>query len=99
MVTGSAPLSPEVLEFCRVALGCMLVEAYGQTETTSLVCVSWPKDATGGHVGGPTPCANVKLGDVPELNYFAKDMKGEVGRMIHNHVSYNYFRFSLKDRE
>ncbi|PAV73712.1 hypothetical protein WR25_04638 [Diploscapter pachys] len=78
MVTGSAPLSPEVLEFCRVALGCMLVEAYGQTETTSLVCVSWPKDSTGAHVGGPTPCANVKLGDVPELNYFAKDMKGEI---------------------
>ena len=31
-----------------------------------------------GHVGGPAPCTLIKLADVPELNYYAKDRKGEV---------------------
>jgi hypothetical protein len=30
------------------------------------------------HVGPPLPCCEVKLIDVPEMNYFAKDGKGEV---------------------
>jgi long-chain acyl-CoA synthetase len=35
-------------------------------------------DAEPGHVGVPIPCNAVKLIDVPELGYFAKDNAGEV---------------------
>ena len=32
MVVGSAPLAGNVLTFARCALGCLIVEGYGQTE-------------------------------------------------------------------
>lgn len=36
-----------------------------------------------GHVGCPLPCCKVKLVDVPEMDYYAKDNKGEVGSLIY----------------
>ena len=34
-----------------------------------------------GHVGPPLPCNKIKLVDVPEMEYFAKDGKGEVRKL------------------
>ena len=31
-----------------------------------------------GHVGPPMPCNKIKLVDVPDMDYYAKDGKGEV---------------------
>ena len=31
-----------------------------------------------GHVGCPLTCTMIKVVDVPEMDYFAKDNKGEV---------------------
>ncbi|KAF8358930.1 acs-5 [Pristionchus pacificus] len=64
MATGSAPISDKVLETCRIAFGCTIIEAYGQTEATALAVATWPGDAEGGHCGGPAPCAVIKLADV-----------------------------------
>ncbi|VDK47070.1 unnamed protein product, partial [Cylicostephanus goldi] len=95
MVTGSAPLSENVLTFVRAAMGCVVVEGYGQTECVAnyllsvffflfstiflfLFQVSMEGDANAGHVGMVVPAASIKLVDVPELGYFAKDDAGEV---------------------
>jgi len=54
------------------------VPGYGQTEATAGIAASVPGDYFSGSVGPPCLCAKVKLADVPEKNYFAKDGKGEI---------------------
>lgn len=71
LITGSAPVSAEALEICRVVLGVMVVEGYGQTECTAIASFTWPNEIMGGHCGGVAPCSILKLGDVPELEYYA----------------------------
>ncbi|VDO58834.1 unnamed protein product [Haemonchus placei] len=78
MVTGSAPLSENVLTFVRAAMGCVVVEGYGQTECVAACTVSMEGDSNAGHVGMTIPSASIKLVDVPELNYHAKDGAGEI---------------------
>ncbi|XP_019718041.1 long-chain-fatty-acid--CoA ligase 1a isoform X1 [Hippocampus comes] len=78
MLTGAAPVSPPVLTFLRVALGCQFYEGYGQTECTAGCSMSMPGDWTAGHVGPPLPCNAIKLVDVPDMNYLASNNEGEV---------------------
>ncbi|KHJ74727.1 hypothetical protein OESDEN_25657, partial [Oesophagostomum dentatum] len=78
LTTGGAPVIPAVMDFTRIAYGCPLVEGYGQTECAAAGTLSMPCDTSSGHVGGPSPWAQVKLVDVPELGYFSASNKGEV---------------------
>ncbi|KAI8903489.1 hypothetical protein EDD86DRAFT_242914 [Gorgonomyces haynaldii] len=78
VVSASAPITGQTLEFLRVALGCQVLEAYGQTESCGGLTVSWPGDYTKGHVGGPLSNTEIKLVSVPEMGYHAKDLKGEI---------------------
>jgi len=75
MVTGSAPIGGEVLRFLRVAFACNVIEGYGQTESASLTTINpiWDQKSVGS-VGVPVPCCEIKLVDVPEMNYTAKDV-------------------------
>uniref|UniRef100_A0A7N9ARF6 Arachidonate--CoA ligase n=1 Tax=Mastacembelus armatus TaxID=205130 RepID=A0A7N9ARF6_9TELE len=77
-LTASAPISPTVLSFLRATLGCLIFEGYGQTECTAGCTFSMPGDWTAGHVGAPLPCAMVKLVDIPDMNYYAKNGDGEI---------------------
>uniref|UniRef100_A0A7E4ZYC3 Long-chain-fatty-acid--CoA ligase n=1 Tax=Panagrellus redivivus TaxID=6233 RepID=A0A7E4ZYC3_PANRE len=94
MITGSAPLAENVLTFIRCALGCFVVEGYGQTECVAAATITLEGDSTPGHVGVPSPCNAIKLVDVPELNYFAKDNAGEVCIK-----GYNVFKGYYKNEE
>lgn len=78
MITGAAPISPIVLSFIRAAMGCQFYEGYGQTECTAGCTMTMPGDWSAGHVGAPLPCNEVKLVDVPEMNYLAVNGEGEV---------------------
>jgi long-chain acyl-CoA synthetase len=78
MVSGSAPISKEVLSFLKIAFCAPILEAYGQTESAAPATATWIKDPTVGHVGAPFPSTSVKLVDVPEMNYTSKD-KDEAG--------------------
>uniref|UniRef100_A0A668VQB3 Long-chain-fatty-acid--CoA ligase n=1 Tax=Oreochromis aureus TaxID=47969 RepID=A0A668VQB3_OREAU len=77
-LTASAPISPAVLSFLRATLGCLIFEGYGQTECTAGCTFSMPGDCSTGHVGAPLPCAMVKVVDIPEMNYYAKNGEGEI---------------------
>ncbi|KAH9369895.1 hypothetical protein HPB48_013900 [Haemaphysalis longicornis] len=76
-LTTSAPAKAEVLEFFRCVFGCNLVEVYGSTEV-SVVSSTLPFDLEGDGVGCLFPGVEAKLVDVPEMNYFAKDDRGEI---------------------
>uniref|UniRef100_A0A8D0CKH1 Arachidonate--CoA ligase n=1 Tax=Scleropages formosus TaxID=113540 RepID=A0A8D0CKH1_SCLFO len=92
ILTASAPISPTVLSFLRATLGCLIFEGYGQTECTAGCTFSMPGDWTAGHVGAPLPCAVVKLADIPDMNYYAKNGQGEI--CISGH---SVFRGYLRD--
>ncbi|XP_056140572.1 long-chain-fatty-acid--CoA ligase 1 [Lampris incognitus] len=94
ILTASAPISPVVLSFLRATLGCLIFEGYGQTECTAGCTFSMPGDWTAGHVGAPLPCTVVKLVDIPEMNYYAKNGEGEI--CIRGH---SVFRGYLRDAE
>uniref|UniRef100_A0A7S0R5D9 Long-chain-fatty-acid--CoA ligase n=1 Tax=Chlamydomonas leiostraca TaxID=1034604 RepID=A0A7S0R5D9_9CHLO len=82
VVSGGAPLAPHVEEFLRTTMCALVVQGYGLTETcaASFLAVTdeWQHFAT---VGCPTPCTELRLESVPEMNYDALDPvepKGEV---------------------
>lgn len=87
MISGSAPLSPEVMEFLRISFACEVLEGYGQTETSAGATITEVGDYSIGHVGVPFPCNDVKLVDVPEMNYRSTDQpfpRGEICFRGHN---------------
>lgn len=80
MVTGSAPIGKDVMQFLRVALCCDIREGYGATETCAASTIHYPNEYKAGHIGGPFTCNEIKLVDVPEMNYLSTDPypRGEI---------------------
>ncbi|KAG0239100.1 hypothetical protein BGW41_007943 [Actinomortierella wolfii] len=101
MIVGSAPIAPEILAFCRIAFCCEIVEVYGQTEGTGAGTLTNYGDVTPGHVGPPAPCCEIKLVDVPELNYYATDKPFPRGEICVRGPSVikGYLKDELKTRE
>lgn len=91
MLVGSAPLAGNVLTFMRAALGCIIVEGYGQTECVAPCTLTIPGDPQPDHVGPPIACNNIKLADVPDMEYFSARGQGEVC-VIGSNVFQGYFR-------
>lgn len=74
MVTGSAPISKDVINFLKIAFCCPIYEGYGQTETAGGSCLTFSEDGEAGHVGGVLPQHELKLVDVPEMDYRSTDV-------------------------
>lgn len=56
-------------------------QGYGMTETSCVISMTSHGDAVGGHVGGPVVCCEIKLVDIPDMNYTNADKprpRGEV---------------------
>ena len=73
MLTGSAPISKDVLNFLKVALCVPIYEGYGQTETCAGSTLTFSEDPDSGHVGGVMPYSELKLVDVAEMDYLSTD--------------------------
>ena len=77
MVSASAPISSEILDFLKVVVCCPIIQAYGQTENTGAGTLTHISDGESQHVGGPGNNTEVKLIDVPEMNYFSTDKNAQ----------------------
>ncbi|PKU68467.1 long chain acyl-CoA synthetase 6, peroxisomal-like [Dendrobium catenatum] len=73
MSSGASPLSPDVLEFLKICFGSHIIEGYGMTETSCVISNMDEDDTLAGHVGSPNPACEIKLIDVPEMNYTSED--------------------------
>ena len=80
MLIGSAPMDGYVLNFLRCALSCEIVEGYGQTEDAAGILLTKTYDPKTGHLGGPGYSTELKLIDVPDLEYKSTDVNPETGK-------------------
>ncbi|KAJ3351403.1 hypothetical protein GGF32_004298 [Allomyces javanicus] len=81
MISGSAPIQRDVLQFFRIMFVCEVLEGYGQTENGAGATCQLPGEYTAGHVGAPFPNCEIKLVDIPDMNYRSTDTphaRGEI---------------------
>ncbi|ORZ18049.1 hypothetical protein BCR42DRAFT_413031 [Absidia repens] len=80
MVTGSAPIGKDIMQFLRVALCCDIREGYGATETSAATACHYEGEYKAGHLGAPFVNNEIMLMDVAEMNYLSTDPqpRGEI---------------------
>ncbi|CAF1311843.1 unnamed protein product [Adineta steineri] len=98
IISGAAPLSPAILQFLKSVCGAYVVEGYGQTECCGVSSCQTLGDPTVGNIGVPLHCNMIKLADVPDMQYFAKDNVGELCIKGSN-VFKGYYRDDEKTKE
>jgi len=69
MITGSAPIAGDTLDFLKICFSAPIVEGYGMTETSGGSVSTYPLDNKTGHVGGPVANCKLRLKDLPEMGY------------------------------
>ncbi|GEQ70194.1 hypothetical protein JCM33374_g3870 [Metschnikowia sp. JCM 33374] len=82
MGTGSAPISPETVKFLKSALNIGISQGYGLTESFGGVCSSLYYDACPGSCGPISITTEIKLRDLPQMNYTSKDEGGPRGELM-----------------
>ncbi|KAI8341153.1 hypothetical protein BC941DRAFT_391170 [Chlamydoabsidia padenii] len=101
ILSGSAPVSPDVMDFMRICFSANVYEGYGQTENFCGGCLTLTDDNTSGVVGIPFPCSEIKLVDVPDMEYLSTDKpypRGEICLRGHS-IMREYYKMPDKTAE
>ncbi|KAI8990962.1 hypothetical protein BDF20DRAFT_903877 [Mycotypha africana] len=101
IISGSAPIAPEVLEFLKICLSATVHEGYGQTENYCSGALTILNDNTTGVVGAPFLCSEFKLVDVPDMNYYSTDIPNPRGELCirGNAVMKGFYKSPEKTQE
>ncbi|KAL3309071.1 hypothetical protein Ciccas_012387 [Cichlidogyrus casuarinus] len=82
-LTGSSACPKDVLDFARASFGAIIHQGYGSTETGGAVCLTLSNDTDALHTGPIIAGAQVKLGDVPDMDLFpSRDPKLQRGEVL-----------------
>jgi long-chain acyl-CoA synthetase len=82
MVSGSAPIDPQLHQLLRIALPSNFQQGYGLTETYAISLAQLPSDLTAGNCGSVAPCNEVCLLDVPDMEYLSTDKPNPRGELL-----------------
>lgn len=101
VISGAAPIAPQTLTFLRVALACIVVEGYGQTEGAATTICQVPREFRAGDCGPPMPCNEVKLIDVKEMGFSSTDKPFPRGELLYRgpNAFVGYYKDDKKTRE
>lgn len=80
--TGSAPISPDTVKFLKAALNIGVAQGYGLTESFAGVSVSMLYEANPGSCGPICVTTEMRLKDIPEMNYTSEDKEGPRGELL-----------------
>ncbi|RKP12654.1 hypothetical protein BJ684DRAFT_20819 [Piptocephalis cylindrospora] len=96
-ISGSAPLSTQVVDFLQIAFCAPLHEGYGQTENAGSASFTVKGESRSGHVGAINLASEIKLVDLPELSYLSTDSPSPRGEVCIR--GQTVFSGYLKDQE
>ena len=82
MVTGSAPIDPQILNFLKVVFGCPITEGYALTESIGGACKTRDEDLVTDHVGGPHLFIKLRLKSLPDMGYLVTDLPYPRGELL-----------------
>ncbi|CAG8530024.1 11547_t:CDS:2 [Paraglomus brasilianum] len=101
MLSGSAPIQADVLDFLKICFSANVYEGYGSTENTAGASITVYGDMSSGHVGAPQLCNEIKLVDVPSMDYTSQDKPFPRGEICvrGNAVFKGYYKLPEKTEE
>ena len=82
MVSGSAPLDPNLQEFLRIVFANRVWQGYGLTETYAISVAQGADDLKTGTCGGVAPCMEACLLSVPDMEYTVDDKPYPRGELL-----------------
>lgn len=82
VTTGSAPISPNSIIFLRAILNIGFSQGYGLTETFAGICSSLKYEGKPGSCGSIAVNAEIRIRELPNMNYFVNDPEGPKGELL-----------------
>lgn len=80
--TGSAPIAPETIKFLKASCNMGMSQGYGLTESFAGVCSSPKYEADPGSCGAIAVTTEMRLREIPAMNYYANDPEGPKGELM-----------------
>lgn len=82
MISGSAPINPDLQELFTIITASRFLQGFGMTETYAIAMAQHEGDFSTGTCGGVTPSSEVCLLSVPDMDYLVTDKPYPRGELL-----------------